>query len=119
MPCFLIIFSSSFFILVEAFNYVVILTFLKLNSGNIRVYCRIRPSFNPEAKSVIDFIGEDGSLVLLDPSKSEKDGRRVFNFNKVFGPVASQGKIIIHQNLPLHKFCAFLIAFSMFPTIFR
>ncbi|XP_062117757.1 kinesin-like protein KIN-14L [Humulus lupulus] len=61
--------------------------------GNIRVYCRIRPSFNAEATSVIDFIGEDGSLVLLDPSKPGKDGRRVFNFNRVFGPIASQDEI--------------------------
>ncbi|KAK4272509.1 hypothetical protein QN277_021060 [Acacia crassicarpa] len=61
--------------------------------GNIRVYCRIRPSFSAESKNVIDFIGKDGSLVLLDPSKSQKDGRKVFQFNRVFGPSASQGEI--------------------------
>uniref|UniRef100_A0A803P6Z3 Uncharacterized protein n=1 Tax=Cannabis sativa TaxID=3483 RepID=A0A803P6Z3_CANSA len=61
--------------------------------GNIRVYCRIRPSFNAEATTVIDYIGEDGSLVLLDPSKPGKDGRRVFNFNRVFGPISSQDEI--------------------------
>lgn len=65
---------------------------MKLYSGNIRVYCRIRPSFVAEAKNVIDFIGEDGSLVLLDPSKPYKDGRKFFNFNRVFGPTAAQGK---------------------------
>ncbi|KAL5546337.1 hypothetical protein UlMin_006024 [Ulmus minor] len=59
--------------------------------GNIRVYCRIRPSFIAEANSVIDFVGEDGSLVLLDLSK--KDGRRVFNFNRVFGPTSTQDEV--------------------------
>ncbi|XP_054801208.1 kinesin-like protein KIN-14L [Prosopis cineraria] len=61
--------------------------------GNIRVYCRIRPSFSVESKNVIDFIGKDGSLVLLDPTKTQKDGRKVFQFNRVFGPTASQGEI--------------------------
>ncbi|EXC18225.1 hypothetical protein L484_003410 [Morus notabilis] len=61
--------------------------------GNIRVYCRIRPSFNGGSKGVIDFVGEDGSLVLLDPSKPGKDGRRVFNFNRVFGPTSTQDEI--------------------------
>lgn len=41
---------------------------------------------------MIDFVGDDGSLVLLDPSKPHKDGRKVFNFNRVFGPTATQGK---------------------------
>ncbi|KAF8043947.1 hypothetical protein BT93_A2047 [Corymbia citriodora subsp. variegata] len=61
--------------------------------GNIRVYCRIRPIFNMEAKNVVDFIGEDGSLVIVDPSKPQRDGRKVFQFNRVFGPLATQDDV--------------------------
>ncbi|KAL5059304.1 hypothetical protein RYX36_030908 [Vicia faba] len=59
--------------------------------GNIRVYCRIRPAFSAESKNVVDFIGEDGSLFILDPSKTSKDGRKSFQFNRIFGPTAGQG----------------------------
>ncbi|KAL7169049.1 hypothetical protein ACSBR2_034140 [Camellia fascicularis] len=58
--------------------------------GNIRVYCRIRPAFSAKARNVIDFIGEDGSLVVLDPLKPQKDGRKVFQFNHVFRQTATQ-----------------------------
>ncbi|CAN1745768.1 Kinesin-like protein KIN-14L [Linum perenne] len=58
--------------------------------GNIRVYCRVRPSFTAGASSAINFVGDDGSLVIVDPSKPTKDGRRHFLFNQVFGPTASQ-----------------------------
>ncbi|XP_057721575.1 kinesin-like protein KIN-14L [Arachis stenosperma] len=61
--------------------------------GNIRVYCRIRPSFQAESKNIIDFIGEDGSLFILDPSKTLKDGRKLFQFNRVFGPKAGQDEV--------------------------
>ncbi|KAE8683607.1 putative glycosyltransferase [Hibiscus syriacus] len=61
--------------------------------GNIRVFCRIRPIFCAEARNVIDFIGEDGSLVISDPLKSKKDGRKVFQFNRVFGPSATQDDV--------------------------
>ncbi|KAM7530060.1 hypothetical protein LguiB_033470 [Lonicera macranthoides] len=61
--------------------------------GNIRVYCRIRPAFNVEATKVIDFTGEDGSLVALDPLKSQKDGKRFFRFDHVFGPTATQDEV--------------------------
>ncbi|PHU11499.1 Kinesin-4 [Capsicum chinense] len=58
--------------------------------GNIRVYCRIRPAFDAEAKTVVDFIGEDGSLVVIVPLKPWKDGRKIFEFNRVFGSSATQ-----------------------------
>ncbi|XP_034226094.1 kinesin-like protein KIN-14L isoform X2 [Prunus dulcis] len=61
--------------------------------GNIRVYCRIRPSFSSESKNVIKFIGEDGSVVILDPAKPQKDGRKDFQFNRVFGPTSSQDEV--------------------------
>ncbi|XP_047260367.1 kinesin-like protein KIN-14L, partial [Capsicum annuum] len=57
---------------------------------NIRVYCRIRPAFDAEVKTVVDFIGEDGSLVVIDPLKPWKDGRKIFDFNRVFGSSATQ-----------------------------
>ncbi|XP_052728949.1 kinesin-like protein KIN-14L [Vigna angularis] len=61
--------------------------------GNIRVYCRIRPSFRAESRNIVDFIGEDGSLFILDPSKTLKDGRKLFQFNRVFGPTAGQDEV--------------------------
>ncbi|KAK7285625.1 hypothetical protein RJT34_20401 [Clitoria ternatea] len=61
--------------------------------GNIRVYCRIRPSFQAESENVVDFIGEDGSLFILDPTKTLKDSRKLFQFNRVFGPTAGQDEV--------------------------
>ncbi|KAF3335061.1 Kinesin KP1 [Carex littledalei] len=60
--------------------------------GNIRVYCRIRP-FLPGQSSkstTIDYIGENGELLITNPVKQGKDGHRMFKFNKVFAPASSQ-----------------------------
>ncbi|XP_038724390.1 kinesin-like protein KIN-14P isoform X3 [Tripterygium wilfordii] len=60
--------------------------------GNIRVCCRIRPFMpgQPAKRSTIEYIGENGELVIANPSKPGKDGNRLFKFNKIFGPDATQ-----------------------------
>uniref|UniRef100_A0A2C9WKI9 Kinesin motor domain-containing protein n=1 Tax=Manihot esculenta TaxID=3983 RepID=A0A2C9WKI9_MANES len=65
--------------------------------GNIRVYCRIRPFLQGQSKkqTTIQHIGENGELVVTNPSKQGKDGHRLFKFNKVFGPTASQENVYL------------------------
>nr|XP_029119048.1 kinesin-like protein KIN-14C [Elaeis guineensis] len=65
--------------------------------GNIRVYCRIRPFLPGENRksNTINYIGEDGELVLVNPSKPGKDGQKMFKFNKVYGPAASQEEVFL------------------------
>ncbi|KAL6616052.1 hypothetical protein ACP70R_038322 [Stipagrostis hirtigluma subsp. patula] len=63
--------------------------------GNIRVYCRVRP-FLPgqDGKSTtVDYIGENGEILISNPSKQGKDGYRMFKFNKVFNTHASQAEV--------------------------
>ncbi|KAL3498846.1 hypothetical protein ACH5RR_041578 [Cinchona calisaya] len=65
--------------------------------GNIRVYCRIRP-FLPgqsEKQTTIEYIGENGELVVMNPLKQGKDNHRLFKFNKVFGPAATQEEVFL------------------------
>ncbi|XP_020593930.1 LOW QUALITY PROTEIN: kinesin-like protein KIN-14C [Phalaenopsis equestris] len=63
--------------------------------GNIRVCCRIRPLLPRENTkfTIIDYIGENGELTIVNPSKHGKDGQKMFKFNKVFGPAATQGEV--------------------------
>ncbi|KAH0920086.1 hypothetical protein HID58_027746 [Brassica napus] len=61
--------------------------------GNIRVFCRLRP-FLPgqgEPNTVVEHVGEDGELVVTNPTRPGKDGLRQFRFNKVYSPNATQG----------------------------
>ncbi|XP_059641978.1 kinesin-like protein KIN-14K [Cornus florida] len=63
--------------------------------GNIRVYCRIRPFLPGQTgkPSTIGYIGENGELVVVNPSKQGKDGHRSFKFNKVYGPATTQADV--------------------------
>ncbi|XP_020597141.1 kinesin-like protein KIN-14K, partial [Phalaenopsis equestris] len=65
--------------------------------GNIRVYCRIRPFLRGQNSrlTTIDYIGENGELALLNPSRQGKDGHRLFKFNKIFGPTATQAQVFL------------------------
>jgi hypothetical protein len=62
-------------------------------SGNIRVFCRIRPFLPNEdhKSSTTELIGDNGELILANPTKTGKEGSKLFKFNKVLGPTSSQG----------------------------
>lgn len=64
--------------------------------GNIRVYCRVRPFLGgqPSQNSVVSSV-EEGSMSLMIPpnSKLGKEGKKIFNFNKVFGSSSTQGEV--------------------------
>ncbi|CAA0843301.1 P-loop nucleoside triphosphate hydrolases superfamily protein with CH (Calponin Homology) domain [Striga hermonthica] len=61
--------------------------------GNIRVYCRVRPFLPGQYNhlSTVDHI-EDGTISISTLAKNGK-GRKSFNFNKVFGPCATQEEV--------------------------
>ncbi|XP_009763270.1 kinesin-like protein KIN-14C isoform X1 [Nicotiana sylvestris] len=63
--------------------------------GNIRVYCRIRPFLRgqKEKQTVVEYIGENGELVVVNPSRQGKEGRRSFKFNTVYSPTATQAQV--------------------------
>ncbi|XP_020089510.1 kinesin-like protein KIN-14D isoform X2 [Ananas comosus] len=65
--------------------------------GNIRVYCRIRPFLPGENRksTTIEYIGQNGEILLANPSKQGKDGHKMFTFNKVFGPVVTQEEVFV------------------------
>lgn len=42
-------------------------------------------------QSTVDYIGENGNIMIVNPFKQEKDARKIFAFNKVFGQNVSQG----------------------------
>ncbi|KAG9134050.1 hypothetical protein Leryth_004736 [Lithospermum erythrorhizon] len=61
--------------------------------GSIRVYCRIRPFLSGQSNStsIVDHI-EEGTISVSTMSRNGR-GCRSFNFNKVFGPSASQEEV--------------------------
>ncbi|XP_047174609.1 kinesin-like protein KIN-14I [Vigna umbellata] len=63
--------------------------------GSIRVYCRVRPFFPGQSNhlSAVENIN-DGTITVNIPSKNGK-GRRSFNFNKIFGPSATQAEVFL------------------------
>ncbi|KAG6781073.1 hypothetical protein POTOM_013956 [Populus tomentosa] len=65
--------------------------------GNIRVYCRIRPFLPGQSKkrTTVEYIGENGELVISNPSKQGKGSHRLFKFNKVVGPAATQEEVFL------------------------
>lgn len=65
--------------------------------GNIRVYCRIRPFLSGQSQNhtTVEFIGDDGELIISNPLKQGKESRKLFKFNKVFGQATSQEEVFL------------------------
>lgn len=65
--------------------------------GTIRVYCRVKPvaSGQDDAKSTVEYVGENGDIMIVNPHKQGKDSRRIYSFNKVFGANATQHQIYV------------------------
>ncbi|KAM0913524.1 hypothetical protein ACQ4PT_012117 [Festuca glaucescens] len=65
--------------------------------GSIRVYCRVKPfpKTQPDQRSTVDHIGENGEIMIMNPEKQGKDGRKIFSFNKIFGPIVSQSEVYV------------------------
>ncbi|KAJ1271424.1 hypothetical protein BS78_06G127600 [Paspalum vaginatum] len=63
--------------------------------GSIRVYCRVKPfpKTQSDQMSTVDHIGENGEIMIANPQKQGKDGRKIFTFNKIFGPNVSQSEV--------------------------
>lgn len=47
-----------------------------------------------EQHSTVDYIGENGNIMIVNRQKQGKEARKMFTFNKVFGGNTSQGKLI-------------------------
>ncbi|CAI8596768.1 unnamed protein product [Vicia faba] len=83
--------------------------------GAIRVYCRVRPFLTGQSnvQSTVDYIGENGDMMIVNPFKQGKDARRVFSFDKVFGTSVTQEQIyadtqpLIRSVLDGYNVCVF------------
>ncbi|KAA3476078.1 kinesin-4-like isoform X3 [Gossypium australe] len=62
--------------------------------GSIRVYCRVRPSLSGQSNnlSCVEHI-DDTTITVLTPSKTGKEGRKSFTFNKIFSPSVTQAEV--------------------------
>ncbi|EFJ12333.1 hypothetical protein SELMODRAFT_124154 [Selaginella moellendorffii] len=65
--------------------------------GNIRVYCRVRPLLSGDLsrRTTVEFIGENGDVMISNPKRQGKDACRTFKFNKVFSTSASQEQVFL------------------------
>ncbi|CAI9283462.1 unnamed protein product [Lactuca saligna] len=66
--------------------------------GAIRVYCRVKPFVHDqsdEQHSTVDYVGENGNIMIVNRQKQGKEARKMFTFNKVFGGNTNQEQIYL------------------------
>ncbi|KAK4262766.1 hypothetical protein QN277_028280 [Acacia crassicarpa] len=63
--------------------------------GSIRVYCRIRPFLPGQSQNqtTVEFVGDNGELIVNNPLKQGNESCKLFKFNKVFCTSATQEEI--------------------------
>ncbi|KAI3951056.1 hypothetical protein MKW92_031584, partial [Papaver armeniacum] len=64
------------------------------SKGNVRVYGRVQPCPDKN-QTTIQSIGENGELVIADPSIHTDDGHRLFKFNKVYDRQATKEEVFL------------------------
>eukprot|EP00252_Welwitschia_mirabilis_P022530 TRINITY_DN6116_c0_g1_i1.p1 TRINITY_DN6116_c0_g1~~TRINITY_DN6116_c0_g1_i1.p1 ORF type:complete len:1294 (-),score=319.31 TRINITY_DN6116_c0_g1_i1:306-4187(-) len=72
---------------------------LQTLKGNIRIVCRVRPLFEHEGPSVIDF-PDDFTIRIKSGAERFKYSKEQFEFDRVFGPHIDQGDFF-HEVQPL------------------
>ncbi|KAI3855936.1 hypothetical protein MKX03_027480, partial [Papaver bracteatum] len=65
-----------------------------LSKGNVRVYGCVGPCTDKN-QTIIQFMGEDGELVIVDPSVHTDDCHRSFKFNKVYDQQATEEEVFL------------------------
>ncbi|KVH99251.1 Calponin homology domain-containing protein [Cynara cardunculus var. scolymus] len=65
--------------------------------GAIRVFCRVKPVLHGKSdeQSTVDYVGENGNIMIVNRHKQGKDARKMFTFNKVFGGNTTQQQIYV------------------------
>ena len=44
-----------------------------------------------DKRMTVEYIGENGEVVIANPTKPGKEGQKAFKFNKVYSPASTQG----------------------------
>jgi hypothetical protein len=63
---------------------------LLLFSGSIKVFCRVRPLFEDESPSVVEF-PDDCTIRVNTGSDTISNPKKDFEFDRVYGPHVGQG----------------------------
>lgn len=63
-------------------------------SGNVKVYCRVRPPFEDEGPSIIE-LPDDFTIRVNTGDESLANPKRDYEFDRVYGPHVGQGKRMI------------------------
>lgn len=71
----------------------IIITPSKHVTGNVKVFCRVRPLFEEEGPDIVEF-PDDNTLRINTEDESLSNPKKDFEFDRVYGPHVGQGGIL-------------------------